>query len=58
MDISQSSHYLIFGFCTATMVMAIPNYSFFNLKDACMVKPGFKPVPPQLYFEFAVLFLH
>ena len=25
-------------------------------KDACTVKPGFKPVPPQLYFEFAALF--
>ena len=21
-------------------------------KDACTVKPGFEPVPPQLYFEF------
>ena len=27
-------------------------------KDACMVKPGFKPVPQQLYFEFATLFLN
>ena len=26
------------------------------IKDACMVKPGFKQVPPQLYFEFAALF--
>ena len=30
----------------------------FFIKDACTVKPGFKPVPPQLYFEFAALFLH
>ena len=26
------------------------------VKDACMVKPGFKLVLPQLYFEFAALF--
>jgi len=27
-------------------------------KDACTVKSRFKPVPPQLYLEFAALFLH
>ena len=31
---------------------------FNSFKDACTVKAGFKPVPPQLYFEFAALFLH
>ena len=27
-----------------------------DFKDACMVKPGFKPVPPHLNFEFSALF--
>ena len=27
-------------------------------KEASMVKPGFKSVSPQLYFEFATLFLN
>ena len=26
------------------------------VKDACTVKPGIKPVPSQLYFEFAAFF--
>ena len=28
---------------------------FFGIKDLIMVKPGFKSVPPQFYFEIAGL---
>ena len=27
-----------------------------HCNDAWAVKPGFKPVPPELYFEFAAFF--
>ena len=30
--------------------------SYIVYKDACMVNPGFKPVPPQLYFNLLLFF--
>ena len=42
------------GFC---FLRDVCTKHIFNAKDACIVKPGFISVPPQLYFEFAALIL-
>ena len=42
---------------SGALVFGNVSHNFINFhKDACMVKPGFKVVPPQLYFEFAAFF--
>ena len=41
-----------------TMIFELFKYSNYECKDVYVDKPEFKPVPLQLYFEFAALFLH